>query len=95
MEEVRLVLENDSSTATSLIEDFPQTTASQDILENISPLLSCSNKDRKTKKSVQVKTSKSITPRSSKEALKMKTKTELKSEEEKRMRRRDSLHHRY
>ncbi|GBN95701.1 hypothetical protein AVEN_52147-1 [Araneus ventricosus] len=28
MEEVRAVFENDSSTTTSLIEDFPQTTAS-------------------------------------------------------------------
>ncbi|GBN94314.1 hypothetical protein AVEN_178248-1, partial [Araneus ventricosus] len=28
MEEVRAVLENDSSTTTSLIEDFPKTTAS-------------------------------------------------------------------
>ncbi|GBO03201.1 hypothetical protein AVEN_218375-1 [Araneus ventricosus] len=47
--EVRAVLENDSSTTTFLIEDFPQTTASQDILEEISPLPSSSNKDRKAK----------------------------------------------
>ncbi|GBM49775.1 hypothetical protein AVEN_60505-1 [Araneus ventricosus] len=32
MEEVGAVLKNDSSTTTSLIEDFPKTTASQDIL---------------------------------------------------------------
>ncbi|GBM02964.1 hypothetical protein AVEN_269874-1 [Araneus ventricosus] len=37
------------------IEYFPKTTASQDILEEISPLPSSSNKDRKRKKPVQVK----------------------------------------
>ncbi|GBM58410.1 hypothetical protein AVEN_63772-1 [Araneus ventricosus] len=67
MEEVRVVLENDNSTATSLIEDFSKTTTSQDILEEISPLPSSSNKDRKRKKLVQVKISKLITPRKSKE----------------------------
>ncbi|GBO01936.1 hypothetical protein AVEN_245846-1 [Araneus ventricosus] len=82
MEEVGADLENDSSTATSLIEDFLKTTVSQDILEEISPLPSSSNKDRKSKKSVQVKRSKLITPRTSKEDLKMK----LKPEEEKRRR---------
>ncbi|GBL84066.1 hypothetical protein AVEN_100916-1 [Araneus ventricosus] len=50
MEEVRAVLENDSSATTSLIEDFPKATASRDILEEISPLLSSSNKDRKREK---------------------------------------------
>ncbi|GBL74359.1 hypothetical protein AVEN_235335-1 [Araneus ventricosus] len=43
MEEVRAVLENDSSTTTSLIEDFSKTTASQVILKEISPLPSSSN----------------------------------------------------
>ncbi|GBL82627.1 hypothetical protein AVEN_263703-1 [Araneus ventricosus] len=47
MEEFRAVLENDSRTTTSLIEDFPQTTASENILEEISALPSSSNKDRK------------------------------------------------
>ncbi|GBN53159.1 hypothetical protein AVEN_133824-1 [Araneus ventricosus] len=78
------VLENDSSTTTSLIEDFPKTTASQNILEEISPLPINSNKNRKREKSVQVQRSKLITSRTSKEDLKMKAKTELKSEEEKR-----------
>ncbi|GBL95740.1 hypothetical protein AVEN_683-1 [Araneus ventricosus] len=55
MEVVRAILENDSSTITSLIQDFPKTTASQDILKETSPLPSSSNKDRKKKKSVQVK----------------------------------------
>ncbi|GBM72523.1 hypothetical protein AVEN_45594-1 [Araneus ventricosus] len=73
MEEVRKVWENDSSTTTtSLIESFPKTTASQDILKEFSPLPSSSNKDRKRKKSVQVKRSRLITPRTSKEDLKMK-----------------------
>ncbi|GBL82515.1 hypothetical protein AVEN_263622-1 [Araneus ventricosus] len=49
MEEVRAVLENDCSTTTSLIEDFPKTTASQDILKERSPLPSSSNKDKKGK----------------------------------------------
>ncbi|GBO01900.1 hypothetical protein AVEN_95759-1 [Araneus ventricosus] len=84
MEEIRAALENDSSTTVSLIEDFPKTTASQDILEEISPLASSSNKERKRKKSVRVKRSKLITPRTSKEDLKMKAKMELKSEEEER-----------
>ncbi|GBM71913.1 hypothetical protein AVEN_28690-1 [Araneus ventricosus] len=82
MEEVRAVFENDSSTTTSPIEDFPNTTASKDILEVISPLTSSSNKDSKRKKSVQVKRSKLITPRTFKEDLKMEAKMELKSEEE-------------
>ncbi|GBM23731.1 hypothetical protein AVEN_257639-1 [Araneus ventricosus] len=81
MKKVRVVLENDSSTTTSLIEDFTKTTASQVILEEISPLPSSSNKDRKRKKSVEVKRSKLTTPRTSKEDLKMKAKMELKSEE--------------
>ncbi|GBN54079.1 hypothetical protein AVEN_72646-1, partial [Araneus ventricosus] len=72
-----LVLENDSSTTTSLIKDFPKTTASQDILEEISPLPSSSKKDRKRKKSVQVRRSKLIT-QTSNEDLKMKAKMELK-----------------
>ncbi|GBM27418.1 hypothetical protein AVEN_202174-1 [Araneus ventricosus] len=84
MEEVRAVFENDSSAITSFIEDFPKTTASQDILEEISPLHSSSNKDKKRKKSVQVKRSKLITPGTSKEDLKMKAKMELKYEKEKR-----------
>ncbi|GBL83177.1 hypothetical protein AVEN_165382-1 [Araneus ventricosus] len=46
-EEVRAVLENDSCTTASLIEDLSKTIASQDILEEISPLPSSSNKDRK------------------------------------------------
>ncbi|GBM34847.1 hypothetical protein AVEN_208048-1 [Araneus ventricosus] len=83
MEEARAVLENDGSTNTSRMEDFPKTTASQDILEEISPLPSSSNKDRKRKESVQVKRSKLITPRTSKD-LKTKTKMELKSEEDKK-----------
>ncbi|GBM06899.1 hypothetical protein AVEN_147839-1 [Araneus ventricosus] len=66
MKEVPVVLENDNSTTTSLIEDFPKTTTSQDILEEISTLPSSSNKDRKRKNSVQVKRSKLITPRTSK-----------------------------
>ncbi|GBM52983.1 hypothetical protein AVEN_205978-1 [Araneus ventricosus] len=84
MEEVRVVLENGSSTTTSLIEDFPKTTASQDVLEEVSPPLSSSNNDRKRKKSVQVKRSKLIAPRTSKEDLKMKANIQLKSEEERR-----------
>ncbi|GBM23267.1 hypothetical protein AVEN_26003-1 [Araneus ventricosus] len=84
MEEVLAVLENYSSTTTPLIEDFPKTTASQDILEEISPLPSSSNTERKRKKLVQVKRSKLITSRKSKEDLKMNAKMELKSEEEKR-----------
>ncbi|GBM94710.1 hypothetical protein AVEN_16720-1 [Araneus ventricosus] len=82
MEEVSAVLENDSSTTTSPIEDFPNITASKDILEVISPLNRRSNKDRKRKKSVQVKRSKLITPRTSKEDLKMEAKMELKTEDE-------------
>ncbi|GBL85425.1 hypothetical protein AVEN_34613-1 [Araneus ventricosus] len=85
MEEAGAVLENDSSTPTYLIEYFPKTTASQDILEEISPLPRSSIKDRKRKKPVQVKISKLITTRTSKEDLKMKAKMELKSEEEKRV----------
>ncbi|GBL82577.1 hypothetical protein AVEN_263666-1 [Araneus ventricosus] len=50
MEEFRAVLENDSRTTTSLIEDFPQTTASENILEEISALPSSSNKERKREK---------------------------------------------
>ncbi|GBM59818.1 hypothetical protein AVEN_10025-1 [Araneus ventricosus] len=84
MEEVRAVLENDSSTTTSLIEDFSKTTASQDILKEISPFPAVSIKIEKGKNSVQVKRSKLITPRISKEDLKMKAKMEIKSEEEKR-----------
>ncbi|GBO03853.1 hypothetical protein AVEN_46343-1, partial [Araneus ventricosus] len=49
MEEVIAVLGNDSSTTTSLIEEFPKTTSSQDILEDISQLPGCSNKDKKGK----------------------------------------------
>ncbi|GBM40478.1 hypothetical protein AVEN_28636-1 [Araneus ventricosus] len=86
MEEVQAVLEDDSSTTTSLIEDFPKTAASQDILGEISPRSSSSNKERKRKKSVQVRRSKLITPRTSIEVLKMKAKMKLKSEEEKRER---------
>ncbi|GBM43959.1 hypothetical protein AVEN_111762-1 [Araneus ventricosus] len=48
MEKVPTVLENDSSTITS--EDFPKTAASQDILEEISPLPSSFNKESKRKK---------------------------------------------
>ncbi|GBO25663.1 hypothetical protein AVEN_114679-1, partial [Araneus ventricosus] len=49
MQEVGEVLEYDSSTITSLIEDFPETTVYQHILEEISPLPSSSNKYRKKK----------------------------------------------
>ncbi|GBM16325.1 hypothetical protein AVEN_194063-1 [Araneus ventricosus] len=49
MEENVAVLENDNSTTTSLIEDFPKTTASQDILEEISPLPSLPIKIEKGK----------------------------------------------
>ncbi|GBM01227.1 hypothetical protein AVEN_253623-1 [Araneus ventricosus] len=52
MEEVRAVFENDRSAITTLIEDFPKTTASQDILEEISPLHSSSNKDKKKKEKI-------------------------------------------
>ncbi|GBN25693.1 hypothetical protein AVEN_74588-1 [Araneus ventricosus] len=67
-----------------LLRSFPETTASQDILEEISPLPSSSNKDREREKSAQVKRSKLITPRTSKEDLEMKARMELKYEEEKR-----------
>ncbi|GBM20502.1 hypothetical protein AVEN_61046-1 [Araneus ventricosus] len=50
MEEVRAVLENGSSATTSLIENFPKTNAFQDILKEISPLASSSNKERKREK---------------------------------------------
>ncbi|GBL96125.1 hypothetical protein AVEN_104352-1 [Araneus ventricosus] len=49
MEKVQAVWENDSTTTTCLIEDFPKTIASEDILEEISPLPSSFNKDRKGK----------------------------------------------
>ncbi|GBN91885.1 hypothetical protein AVEN_77147-1 [Araneus ventricosus] len=65
MEKVRAILENHSITASSLIENFPKTTASQDILEEMAPLPSSSNKERKRTKSVQVKISKLITSRTS------------------------------
>ncbi|GBN20170.1 hypothetical protein AVEN_137826-1 [Araneus ventricosus] len=81
MEEVPAVVDNYSSTTTSLREDFSKTSASQDILEEISPLPSSSNIDRKRKKSIQVKRLKLIT---SKDDMKMKAKIKLKSEEEKR-----------
>ncbi|GBN45445.1 hypothetical protein AVEN_123488-1 [Araneus ventricosus] len=84
MDKVRAVLENDSSTTTSLIEYFSKTAASQDILEEISPLPSSSDKERERKKSAQVKRPKLITHRTSEEDLKMKAKMELNSEEEKR-----------
>ncbi|GBN52217.1 hypothetical protein AVEN_88410-1 [Araneus ventricosus] len=96
MDKVRAVLENYSSTTTSLIEYFSKTAASQDILEEISPLPSSSNKERKRKRSAQVKRPKLITHRASKEDLKMKAKMELKSEEENYFWfhiKSDSLHH--
>ncbi|GBL95390.1 hypothetical protein AVEN_154795-1 [Araneus ventricosus] len=43
IEEVRADLKNNSSKITTLIEDSAKTTASQDILEEISPLPSNSN----------------------------------------------------
>ncbi|GBM59284.1 hypothetical protein AVEN_177262-1 [Araneus ventricosus] len=63
LEEVLAVLENDTNTTTSLIENFPKAKAFQDILEEISPLPISSNKDTIRPKSVQVKRSKQITPR--------------------------------
>ncbi|GBO04567.1 hypothetical protein AVEN_80231-1 [Araneus ventricosus] len=84
MEEVRAVLENDSST----------TNYSQEILEEISPLPRSSNKDREREKSVEVKRSKLITPLTSKEDLKMKAKNGTKIRRRKeRMKRRHSLPH--
>ncbi|GBM62357.1 hypothetical protein AVEN_166850-1 [Araneus ventricosus] len=55
MEEVRAVLKNDSSTTTSLIEDFPKNCISKDISEEISPLSTVLIKIEKGEKSVQVK----------------------------------------
>ncbi|GBL86658.1 hypothetical protein AVEN_194894-1 [Araneus ventricosus] len=73
-----------------LLRIFPKQIASQDILEEMSPLPSSSNKDRKRKNEVQVRRSKLITPRTSKEDLKMKAKMGLKSEEEKRKGRKEN-----
>ncbi|GBL93560.1 hypothetical protein AVEN_59741-1 [Araneus ventricosus] len=67
-----------------LLRIFPKQLHLQDILDEILPLPSSSNKDRKRKKSVQVKRSKLIIHRTSKEDLKVKAKMELKYEEKKR-----------
>ncbi|GBO09121.1 hypothetical protein AVEN_235893-1 [Araneus ventricosus] len=80
-QEVPAAFENDACTTTSLIDDFLETKAFQDILVEISPLPISSNKDTKREKSVQVQKSKQITPRYSKEDSKTtKAKIELKSE---------------
>ncbi|GBL54243.1 hypothetical protein AVEN_83362-1 [Araneus ventricosus] len=63
LEEVLAVLDNDTSTTTSLTEDFPRTKSFQDILEEISPLPISSNKDTKRRKSVYTHRPKQITPR--------------------------------